>query len=86
MLAGVPAASWQVAAAGAALVVGVVLGHAAVLVRLVRQALPGRFGHVIGWYVSAAVALAAGGVLGGLLAAPAGQGRRTSGCSPRTPR
>ncbi|GAA4930893.1 hypothetical protein HD597_004945 [Nonomuraea thailandensis] len=74
VLAGVPAASWQVAAAGAALVVGVVLGHAAVLVRLVRQALPGRFGHVIGWYVSAAVALAAGGVLGGLLAAPAGQG------------
>lgn len=69
VLAGVSAGPWQVAAAGATLVAGVVLWHAAVLVRLTRQALPGRFGHVIGWYVSAAGALAAGGVLGGLLAA-----------------
>ncbi|MEV0830416.1 multicopper oxidase domain-containing protein [Nonomuraea rubra] len=74
VLAGVALGPWQVAAAGAALVVGVVLWHAAVLVRLVRQALPGRFGHVIGWYVSAAAALAAGGVLGGLLAAQVGHG------------
>ncbi|MFC7110501.1 hypothetical protein ACFQQB_65035 [Nonomuraea rubra] len=74
VLAGVARGPWQVAAAGAALMVGVVLWHAAVLVRLVRQALPGRFGHVIGWYVSAAAALAAGGVLGGLLAAQAGHG------------
>ncbi|MGP4103053.1 multicopper oxidase domain-containing protein [Nonomuraea sp. KM90] len=69
VLIGMSAGPWQVAAAGAALVVGVVLWHAAMLVRLVRQALPGRFGHVIGWYVSAAAALAAGGILGGLLAA-----------------
>ncbi|TMR90703.1 nitrite reductase [Nonomuraea basaltis] len=69
VLAGVSVGPWQLAAAGAALVVGVVLWHAAVLVRLVRRALPGRFGHVIGWYVCAAGALAVGGVLGGLLAA-----------------
>ncbi|MEU6790326.1 multicopper oxidase domain-containing protein [Nonomuraea wenchangensis] len=74
VLAGVSAGPWQVAAAGAALVAGVVLWHAAVLVRLVRQALPGRFGHVIGWYVTAAGALATGGVLGGLLAADVGHG------------
>lgn len=74
VLTGVSAGPWQVAAAGAALVVGVVLWHAAVLVRLVRQALPGRFGHVIGWYVCAAGALAVGGVLGGLLAAHVGHG------------
>ncbi|HEX4813567.1 MAG TPA: multicopper oxidase domain-containing protein [Nonomuraea sp.] len=74
VLAGVSAGPWQVAAVGAALVVGVVLWHAAVLVRLVRQALPGRFGHVIGWYVAAAGALAVGGLLGGLLAARIGHG------------
>ncbi|MEV4555351.1 multicopper oxidase domain-containing protein [Nonomuraea wenchangensis] len=74
VLAGVSAGPWQVAAAGAALVAGVVLWHAAVLVTLVRQALPGRFGHVIGWYVAAPVALATGGVLGGLLAADVGHG------------
>ncbi|MGP3915994.1 multicopper oxidase domain-containing protein [Nonomuraea sp. 10N515B] len=74
VLAGVAFGPWQVAAAGAVLVVGVVLWHAAVLVRLVRQALPGRFGHVIGWYVAAAGALAVGGVLGGLLAAHVGHG------------
>ncbi|WP_240777904.1 cupredoxin domain-containing protein [Nonomuraea basaltis] len=73
VLTGVSVGPWQLAAAGAALVVGVVLWHSAVLVRLVRQALPGRFGHVIGWYVSAAGALAVGGVLGGLLAAHIGQ-------------
>ncbi|MFI7707557.1 multicopper oxidase domain-containing protein [Nonomuraea sp. NPDC049480] len=74
VLAGVSAGPWQVAAVGAALAVGMVLWHAAVLVRLVRQALPGRFGHVIGWYVAAAGALAVGGLLGGLLAAHIGQG------------
>jgi nitrite reductase (NO-forming) len=74
VLAGVSAGPWQVAAVGAALAVGVVLWHAAVLVRLVRQALPGRFGHVIGWYVAAAGALAVGGILGGLLAAHIGHG------------
>ncbi len=74
VLAGVSAGPWQVAAAGAALVAGAVLWHAGVLVTLVRQALPGRFGHVIGWYVAAPVALATGGVLGGLLAADVGHG------------
>ncbi|SET46329.1 multicopper oxidase domain-containing protein [Nonomuraea wenchangensis] len=74
VLAGVSAGPWQVAAAGAALVAGAVLWHAGVLVTLVRQALPGRFGHVVGWYVAAPVALATGGVLGGLLAADVGHG------------
>ncbi|NRQ37071.1 multicopper oxidase domain-containing protein [Nonomuraea sp. NN258] len=74
VLAGVAAGPWQLAAAGAAVVVAVVLWHAAVLVTLVRRALPGRFGHVIGWYVSAAGALAAGGTLGGLLAAHVAHG------------
>ena len=69
VLAGVAIGPWQLAAAGAGVVVGVVLWHAYALIRLLRRALPGRFGHVIGWYVSAAGALAAGGVLGGLLAA-----------------
>ncbi|MGV9325094.1 multicopper oxidase domain-containing protein [Streptosporangium sandarakinum] len=74
VLAGMSAGPWQLAAAGAALVAGTILWHGAVLVLLVRQALPGRFGHVIGWYVSAAAALAVGGVLGGLLAADVGHG------------
>ncbi|MET8388306.1 multicopper oxidase domain-containing protein [Streptosporangium canum] len=74
VLAGVSVGPWQLAVAGAALVVGVVLWHGAVLVLLVRQALPGRFGHVIGWYVSAAGALAVGGALGALLAAHVGHG------------
>ncbi|YCK37701.1 multicopper oxidase domain-containing protein [Actinomadura sp. ATCC 39365] len=74
VLAGVAYGPWHLAAAGAALLTGVVLWHAAVLVRLVRGALPGRFGHVIGWYVTAACALAAGGVLGGLMAARTVQG------------
>ncbi|WP_226900351.1 multicopper oxidase domain-containing protein [Nonomuraea phyllanthi] len=74
VLAGVTSGSWQPAAAGAALMAAVVLWHAAVLVRLARRALPGRFGHVIGWYVAAAAALAAGATLGGLLTSPLGQG------------
>ncbi|GGT05104.1 hypothetical protein GCM10010156_73550 [Planobispora rosea] len=74
VLAGVAAGPWPVAAAGAGAVVGVVLWHAAALVMLVRRALPGRFGHVIGWYAAAAGALAAGGTLGGLLAAHVGHG------------
>ncbi|MEV4223349.1 multicopper oxidase domain-containing protein [Nonomuraea sp. NPDC049725] len=74
ILYGVAAGPWQPAVAGAAVVVAVVLWHAYVLVTLLRRALPGRFGHVIGWYVSAAVALAAGGALGGLLAAQPGGG------------
>ncbi|MEV4399789.1 multicopper oxidase domain-containing protein [Nonomuraea sp. NPDC049607] len=74
VLAGVAYGPWQVAAAGAALLTGVAVWHAAVLARLVRGALPGRFGHVIGWYVTAACALAAGGTLGGLMAAQTVQG------------
>ncbi|MFI7423792.1 multicopper oxidase domain-containing protein [Nonomuraea sp. NPDC049684] len=74
VLAGVAYGPWHLAAAGAALLAGVALWHAAVLVRLVRGALPGRFGHVIGWYVTAACALAAGGTLGGLMAAQTVQG------------
>ncbi|WP_260477660.1 multicopper oxidase domain-containing protein [Nonomuraea sp. WAC 01424] len=74
VLAGVAYGPWQVAAAGAALLAGVVGWHATVLVLLVRAALPGRFGHVIGWYVTAGCALATGGVLGGLMAAQTVQG------------
>lgn len=74
ILYGVAAGPWQLAAAGAGVAVAVVLWHAYALISLVRHALPGRFGHVIGWYVGAALALAAGGVLGGLLAADVGHG------------
>ncbi|MEV0590745.1 multicopper oxidase domain-containing protein [Nonomuraea cavernae] len=74
VLYGVAVGPWPVAAAGAALAVGAVTWHAAVLVGIVRRALPGRFGHVVGWYVAAAGALVAGGVLGGLLAAQPGGG------------
>ncbi|NUW39501.1 multicopper oxidase domain-containing protein [Nonomuraea rhodomycinica] len=74
VLAGVSAGPWPLAAAGAGLVAGVVLWHGTVLVLLVRRALPGRFGHVVGWYVAAAGALATGGVLGGLLTAHLGHG------------
>ncbi|MBG0816530.1 multicopper oxidase domain-containing protein [Planomonospora sp. ID82291] len=69
VLYGVAAGPAAVAVGGAGAVVGVVVWHAAALVRLARRALPGRFGHVIAWYVCAAGALAAGGTLGGLLAA-----------------
>ncbi|GII05718.1 multicopper oxidase domain-containing protein [Planobispora takensis] len=69
VLYGVAAGPWPVAAAGAAAVVAVVLWHAAVLAGLVRRALPGRFGHVVGWYAAAAGALAVGGTLGGLMTA-----------------
>lgn len=69
VLYGVTVGPWQVAAAGAALIVAVVLWHAAALLKMVRRALPGQFGHVIPWYVCAAGALAIGAALGGLLAA-----------------
>ncbi len=71
VLYGVAAGPWPVAAAGAGVVVAVVGWHTAVLARLPRRALPGRFGHVIPWYVAAGAALAAGGVLGGLMVSPA---------------
>lgn len=74
ILYGAAAGPWQLAAAGAGVAVAVVLWHAYALISLVRHALPGRFGHVIGWYVGAALALAVGGVLGGLLAAHVGHG------------
>ncbi|MBG0830116.1 multicopper oxidase domain-containing protein [Planomonospora sp. ID67723] len=74
VLYGVTAGPAAVAVAGAGVIVAVVLWHAAALVRLTRRALPGRFGHVIAWYVCAAGALAAGGTLGGLLAAHVGHG------------
>jgi nitrite reductase (NO-forming) len=74
VLYGVAAGPAAVAVAGAGVVVAVVLWHAAALVRLARRALPGRFGHVIAWYVCAAGALAAGGTLGALLAGHVGHG------------
>ncbi|MBG0823177.1 multicopper oxidase domain-containing protein [Planomonospora sp. ID91781] len=74
VLYGVAAGPAVVAVAGAGVVVAVVVWHAAALVRLARRALPGRFGHVIAWYVCAAGALAAGGTLGALLAAHTGHG------------
>ncbi|MFD1936647.1 multicopper oxidase domain-containing protein [Nonomuraea mangrovi] len=74
VLFGVAAGPWPVAAGGAAVVVAVAVWHAAAMVGMVRRALPGRFGHVIAWYVCAAGALAAGAALGGLLVSPAGHG------------
>ncbi|GGL46811.1 multicopper oxidase domain-containing protein [Planomonospora parontospora] len=74
VLYGVAAGPAAVAAGGAGVIVVVVVWHAAALVRLARRALPGRFGHVIAWYVCAAGALAAGGTLGGLMAVHAGHG------------
>ncbi|MFF5207590.1 multicopper oxidase domain-containing protein [Streptosporangium sp. NPDC000396] len=74
VLYGVAAGPWQVAAVGATMVVAVVVWHAVVLAGMFRRALPGQFGHVIGWYLAAAGALAVGGTLGGLLAAHVGQG------------
>ncbi|MGV9776987.1 multicopper oxidase domain-containing protein [Streptosporangium sp. NPDC003464] len=74
VLYGMAAGPAAVAVAGAGVIVAVVLWHAAALVRLARRALPGRFGHVIAWYVCAAGALATGGTLGGLLAAHVGPG------------
>ncbi|WP_149262665.1 multicopper oxidase domain-containing protein [Actinomadura sp. K4S16] len=61
---GVPA----VAVGGAAVVVGVVAAHVAVLALRGRRALTGRFAHVVTWYVWAGAALVAGGTLGGLMA------------------
>ncbi|MEN3533595.1 multicopper oxidase domain-containing protein [Microbispora sp. ZYX-F-249] len=74
VLYGVAVGPWPVAAAGAAAVVGVVVWHATVLAGMLKRALPGPFGHVIGWYLAAAGALAVGGALGGLLAAHVGNG------------
>ncbi|MEU6431054.1 hypothetical protein ABZ860_34575 [Microbispora sp. NPDC046973] len=68
VLYGVAVGPWPVAAAGAAAVVGVVVWHATVLAGMLKRALPGPFGHVIGWYLAAAGALTVGGALGGLSA------------------
>ncbi|MBB2910120.1 nitrite reductase (NO-forming) [Streptosporangium becharense] len=74
VLHGAAVGPWPVAATGAGVIVVVVIWHAVALVQLVRRALPGRFGHVIAWYVCAAAALATGGTLGGLLTAHVGHG------------
>ncbi len=67
VLAGAALGPWWAAASGAAVIVAVVVWHTAVLVRMRRRALPGPFAHVVPWYVAAGAALAAGGLLGGLL-------------------
>ncbi|WP_182906451.1 multicopper oxidase domain-containing protein [Microbispora sp. H13382] len=55
--------------AGAALVVGVIGWHVAILVSWSRRALGGRFAHVVAWYIGAGAALVTGGTLGGLMLA-----------------
>ena len=70
VLAGVTASWPPLAAAGAALVVTAVAAHVASLVAMARSgALGGQLGIVAWYYVAAGAALAAGGTLGGLLAA-----------------
>ncbi len=74
VLVGATLGPWWMAAAGAAVIVAVVIWHTAVLVRSRRRALPGPFAHVVPWYMAAGAALAAGGLMGGLLIAPATPG------------
>ncbi|WP_037559578.1 multicopper oxidase domain-containing protein [Spirillospora albida] len=56
------------AVAGAALLLAVVCAHFTVMALRSRNALGGRFRHVLTWYVWAGVALLAGGTLGGWMA------------------
>ncbi|MEY9214955.1 multicopper oxidase domain-containing protein [Thermobifida halotolerans] len=60
---GVPA----VAVGGAVLVVGVAVGHTAVLAVRSRSALHGRFSYLARWYICSGAALAVGAALGAVL-------------------
>ncbi|XVX19045.1 multicopper oxidase domain-containing protein [Actinomycetota bacterium] len=67
VLIGVPTTIWPLTIAGATLVVGAVVWHGWVLLRLLRTALPSRFGATVRYYVAAAAFLALGGTLGAIL-------------------
>jgi nitrite reductase (NO-forming) len=72
VLSGVAAGMVPLAVAGAVLVVSAVIALVASLVAMVRSSpMPGQLAVVAWYYVSAGVALAAGGTLGGVLAAGA---------------
>ena len=64
VLGGVQSGRTALAAAGACLVGGVVLGHALVLALRIGRALPSRLGGTVWYYVAAAAALLAGMGLG----------------------
>ncbi|MFA1538285.1 multicopper oxidase domain-containing protein [Actinomadura monticuli] len=68
VLCGVSEGFPWIAVGGAAVVVGVVAAHVAVLALRGRSALGGRFAHVVAWYLWAGAALIVGGTLGGLMA------------------
>ncbi|WP_197510518.1 hypothetical protein [Tessaracoccus coleopterorum] len=65
---GVPTATWWLVIVGATVVSAAVLWHAAVLVRDLRRALPGRFRICIRYYIAAACTLPVGAVFGVALA------------------
>ncbi|WP_229708843.1 multicopper oxidase domain-containing protein [Knoellia flava] len=68
VVAGVVGQVWQLALFGALVVGASVAAHGISLLRLMRRALPGRFGTTIHHYVGAALILPIGAVLGTLLA------------------
>ncbi|MFT3888908.1 MAG: multicopper oxidase domain-containing protein [Arachnia sp.] len=65
---GVPAALWWLVIAGATLVSAAVGWHAAVLVRDLRRALPGRFRICVRYYIAAAACVPVGAGFGAALA------------------
>lgn len=65
---GVPTAWWWLTIVGAAVLSGAILWHAAMLVRRLRIAVPGRFRISVRYYVVAAVFLPVGATFGVLLA------------------
>ncbi|MCE1178952.1 MAG: multicopper oxidase domain-containing protein [Micrococcales bacterium] len=67
VLVGVPTTIWPLTVAGATLVVGAVGWHGWVLWRLLRTALPSRFGATVRYYIAAAAFLALGATLGAIL-------------------
>ncbi len=70
VLAGVAGHAGLVAAAGAAVVVAVIIAHTASLLAMIRSSpLAGPLAVVAWYYLAAGAALAAGGTIGGLLAA-----------------
>ena len=68
VLTGVPLAQWWLVVVGAVLVTLAVVWHAAILIRDLRRALPGRFRICIRYYLAAACCLPIGALFGVLLA------------------
>ncbi|SFP24871.1 nitrite reductase (NO-forming) [Actinomadura madurae] len=75
VLCGVSEGFPWVAVGGAGAVVAVIAAHTVVVALRGRNALGGRFAHVVTWYLWAGAALVTGGTLGGLMAS----GRAPSG-------